>query len=107
MAPHRSATKSLPIAFSSSGDKIVITASASGPLNIYCIVFTVDNATNVKIKDSVAGDLTGSFILVANGSSFTMPMSDEPWFQIQPGSDFIINSTSAVGVGGVIWFTTG
>jgi len=107
MAPHRSATYTAAINFNSSGDNVVIVAPASGPINIYSIVFTVNGATIVTYKDTIAGSLSGGFILTGNGSSFTLPMSDEPWYTIQPGANFVMNSSNAVTFGGTIWYTLG
>lgn len=64
-------------------------------------------ATNVTFKDSVVGALTGAIVMTGNGSSFTLPLQDEPWFQIQPGSGFVMNSTNAVTFGGICWYTNG
>lgn len=107
MAPHRSHTQSLPINFNSSGDNTVISAPTSGPINIYAIAFTVTGATNVTFKDSIVGSLSGAMVFTGNGSSMTLPMQDEPWYQIQPGSNFVMNSSNAVTFGGTVWFTLG
>jgi len=107
MAPHRSATYSAAINFNSSGDNVVISSPASGPINVYAIFFTVNGATNLTFKDSVVGNLSGAIVLTGNGSSLTLPMQDEPWYQIQPGSNFVMNSSNAVTFGGTIWYTQG
>lgn len=104
---HRSATYSAAISFNSSGDNTVIAAPASGPINIYAIFFTVTGATNFTVKDSVVGALSGAVVLTGNGSSFTLPLQEEPWYQIQPGSNFVINSSNAVSFGGTVWYTIG
>jgi hypothetical protein len=106
MAPHRSQTLLGVINFNSSGDNTVIATVAGAPLNVYGIVFTVSGATNITFKDNSTA-LSGSFILTGNGSSFTLPMQDEPWFQILPGDAFIMNSSNAVTVGGMLWYTNG
>lgn len=107
MSIHRSQTRSGVVNFNSSGDNTVVTAPSTGPINVYGIVFTVSGATNVTFKDSVVGALTGAIVLTGNGSSFTLPLQDEPWFQIQPGSAFVMNSSSPVTFGGILWFTLG
>ncbi len=71
------------------------------------MVFTVTGATNITFKDTVGGSLSGAIVLTGNGSSFTLPMSDEPWFQIQPGGNFVMNSSNAVTVDGTLWYTAG
>lgn len=106
MAPHRSQTIPLAINFNSLGDNTVIAAVTGAPLNVYGIVFTVTGATNITFKDASTA-LSGAFVLTGNGSSFTLPMSDEPWFQVQPGDAFVVNSSNAVTVGGMLWYTQG
>jgi len=107
MAPHRSATYSAAINFSSSGDNVIVSSPTIGPINVYAIFFTVSGATNITFKDTVAGSFSGAVILTGNGSSLTLPMSDEPWFQVQPTANFVINSSNAVTVGGMLYYTTG
>lgn len=107
MGVHRSSTRSAAISFNTSGDNTVISASSSGPINVYSLFFTVSAATNITYKDSVAGAFSGAIVFTGNGSSQTLPMNEEPWFQVQPGSNFVINSSNAVSVGGIVWYTTG
>ena len=106
MAPHRSAMRLAVINFSSSGDNTVVAAFGSSPINVYCIRYTVNGATVVTYKDNATA-LSGGIILTGNGSSETLPMSDEPWYQIQPGDAFIMNSSNAVTFGGNVWYTLG
>jgi len=107
MAPHSSATRTAILTLTSSGDNAVITAPASGPIRIYALLFTVDNATTITFKDSVVGAVSGVFNLTADGSSFFLPKKDDPWFYIAPGSNFVINMGSSVNLGGNVWYTTG
>jgi hypothetical protein len=107
MGPHSAHTRSAALNFNSSGDNVIISAPASGGIRIYAITFTVSGATQVTYKDSIAGSLSGAFRLTGDGSSMTLPMNDEPWFNIQPGSTFVINSANAVTFGGTVWYVTG
>lgn len=106
MGVRRSATRQGAINFSASGDNIIVTAPANGPINVYGLVFTVTGATNITFKDASTA-LTGAMVFTGNGSSMTLPLQDEPWFQIQPGDNFIMNSSNAVTVGGALYYTTG
>jgi hypothetical protein len=36
-----------------------------------------------------------------------LPVGDIPWYAIQPGSSFLMNSSNAVSFGGTIWYTKG
>ena len=107
MGAHRSATRSLAINFNASGDNTVIAPSPTGPVNVYALAFTVTGATSITFKDSIVGVLSGAIMFTGNGSSMTLPLQDEPWYQIQPGSAFVMNSSNVVTGGGTIWFTTG
>jgi hypothetical protein len=107
MGAHRSATKSAALNFSLTGDNTVIAAAASGPINVYGMSFTVTAATNITFKDSVAGAFSGAYVLTGNGSSLTFPLQEEPWFQVQPGSGFVINQSGSATIGGMIWYTNG
>ena len=107
MTVRRSSARNTKISFNTSGDNIIIPSPASGPLNVYGLFFTVTGATNIIYRDSVVGDLSGSVVFTGNGSSQTLPLQDEPYFQLPPGSNFVINSSNAVGVGGTVWYTTG
>jgi hypothetical protein len=107
VAAHRSATYSKAINFNTSGDNIIVASPSTGPINIFGLYFTVTGATNITFKDSVTGNLSGAIVFTGNGSSQTLPLQDEPYYQIQPGSNFVMNSTNAVTVGGSIWYTLG
>jgi hypothetical protein len=104
--PHRSSTYSAVINATSNGDNTIISAPASGPINVYGIILTVSGATNLTFKDGTTA-LSGAIVLTANGSSVTLPLSDEPWFQIQPGDNFIINQSGNATMAGTIWYTIG
>lgn len=106
MAPHSPQTKSAVISFSNTGDNTVIAGISGIALKVYGLTFTVTGATDVTYKDSVAGAFSGAMRLVGNGSSMTLPMSDEPWFMTRAGSDFVLNQTNSVTFGGILWYTT-
>lgn len=105
--PRRGVLKSAVINFNSSGDNTVIAAVAAGPINVYGIQFTVAGATNITYKDSVAGNLSGAEVLTANGSAVTLQIAEAPYFAIQAGSAFVMNSSQAVQVSGQVWYLAG
>jgi hypothetical protein len=102
MSFHSPQTRSVPISFAASGDNIVI-ASGNYPLSVYCLLLTVGGATNLTLKSSTA--TSGAIILTGNGSAISKAMSDEPYYHCNPGIDFIINSSNAVQVSGILWYT--
>jgi hypothetical protein len=107
MAPRRSATRSSPVSFSAAGDTVVIASPSIGPINVYGLFLTVNGATLITFKDSSVGALSGPFNLTGNGSSMSFVLQDEPWWQIKPGSNYVINSSNAVQVSGQVWYTLG
>jgi hypothetical protein len=100
-------TQSAPINFSGLGDNTVIAAASNGPINVYGIMFTVAGATNITFK-SAATLLSGAMIFTGNGSSMTIAIDmDEPYFTCVPGNAFIMNSSLAVQVSGIVYYTSG
>ena len=95
-----------PISFSASGDNILVAAQAAGPISIAGMMFTVGGATNVIFKKGATA-FSGAMIFTANGSSMTLPLNDEPWYRIPPGSAFVLNSSAAVAIGGIVWWING
>ena len=106
MSARTASTRSIAIAFSSSGDNTVVAGLTANPIRVYGLVATVNGATNITFKDGSTA-LSGALILTGNGSSFTLPLTDEPYFTTTIGNAFVMNSSSAVAVSGICWYTTG
>lgn len=104
----RPSVKNAVINFNSSGDNIVITNLASnpttGPINVYGIIFTVGGATNITFKDGTTA-LSGAIVFTGNGSSMVLQINDEPYFPVSPGNNFVMNSSNAVQVSGIVYYT--
>jgi hypothetical protein len=94
-----------PIDFSTSGDKILVPGVASYRILIHRIWFVVGGATNVIFKDGSTA-ISGTVPLSANGG-LTFDATGEPWFSTSLGKDFVINSSLAVQVGGIVHYTLG
>lgn len=94
------------ISFNSSGDNVVISAPAAGPIVIYGLLFTVGGATNITFKNGATAQ-SGAIVFTANGSSLSMPNNEKPIFWADPGNNFVMNSSNAVQVSGVVYYTTG
>jgi hypothetical protein len=105
--PHRSATKSVALTASSNGDNTIVSGVTGAVIGVYGITFTVTAATNITFKDSSTGAFSGAIVLTGNGSSITLPLQEEPWFQTQSGSGFVINQSGSATLGGVMWYTQG
>jgi hypothetical protein len=94
------------ISFASSGDNIVVTAGAVGPINIYGVAFTVAGATNITFKNGTTAQ-SGAFVFTGNGSALSFPPGDTALYYADPGANFVINSSNAVQVSGTIWYANG
>lgn len=96
------------INFSSSGDNTVITAPASGPINVVGIAFTVSGATNITFKNGSTAQ-SGAIVFTGNGSSMTLMLSEwsNAYYYADAGNNFVMNSSAAVTVTGTIWYVNG
>jgi len=103
---HRSAVRQVAINFSASGDNTIVTAPASGPINVYGLILTVHAATNIIFKHGATA-ASGAIELTAVGSSLFLGLYENPWYWTLPGENFIINSSAAVQVSGTCWYTLG
>jgi len=94
-----------PITFSSTGDNVLVTAVSSKLVQIFQIFFTTAGATNLQLKDGVAGTaLTGAMSFTTN-QQFSLLFDTTPHFFASPGNAFVLNSSTGVQVSGVVWFT--
>jgi len=105
MAVHPASTRSASINVNSSGDNTVVAASTTGTLNVYAIIFTVNGATNITFKSGSTA-LSGPIVFTGNGSSMALQQSENPWFSCLAGNDFVINSSNAVTIAGMVYYTT-
>lgn len=93
------------VSFASSGDNTVISATTGKRLLVNRIWFVVAGATSLTFKNGTTA-LSGKVPVAANGS-FTLDLSDEPWFITSLSAAFVINSTNAVQVSGQVYYTYG
>jgi hypothetical protein len=84
----------------------LISAPASGPINVYGLFFTVDAATNVTFKAGSTA-LSGTIDFANAGTSMTLQQSDEPYFYVAPGSAFVINQSGTANVKGTVFYSAG
>lgn len=89
------------INFSASGDQTIISADATRRIIIYRLWLVVAGATALTFKDSLASPAA---ISLAANEGITFDASGEPWFATNVNQAFIINSSLAVGVGGIAYY---
>ena len=92
----------LPISCSSAGDNILIAGVNDKNILIFRIFLTVDGATLLTFKDG-STNLTGAMTFTAGGA-MVLDMTGMPWFQINRGNSFIVNSSNAVQISGAVYY---
>ena len=91
-----------PLSFSGAGDNIVVAGVAGMYVKTLQFWLVVGGATVLTFKSS-ASLISGALSMLANGS-IIFDHIQLPLQTISPGDNFVINSTNAVTVGGVIWY---
>jgi hypothetical protein len=90
------------ISFSSSGDNTIVAAGAGAvTTRVFRMFFVVTAATVITIKNGAGASLTGAMPLSAGGSMF-FDFNAEPWFKTSAATAFIINSSVATQVSGMV-----
>lgn len=97
--------KNAKISFSSSGDNTVISAVSGACVKVYGLFFSAVGATNITYKDGTTG-LSDPIVIPAGGGD-QLAIENEPWFYCVPGDGFVMNSSTATGVAGTIYYTQG
>jgi hypothetical protein len=97
------ALTSAAVTFASSGDNTVVAAVSAKTTKVYRLMIVVAGATSIIFKDGAGTSLTGAMPIAANGS-ITLDFDGEPWFTGSTNTAFIINSSNAVQVSGIIYY---
>lgn len=93
------------IDFSASGNTTIVAGVATQIVKVYRLLLVVAAATNIAFKDGASTALSGAMALVAAGASITCTAEAVPHFSTAAGNGFVINSSNAVQVSGVVWYT--
>jgi len=88
------------------GDNTVVSAPASGGIEIYQIAFTSAGAVNVVFKNGSTAQ-SGAYILTQNGSSLFFPYTGVPWSVADAGANWVINLSGAVALTGQVFYKLG
>lgn len=99
-------TSSVAVNFSSSGVNTIVAGAASTKVRVYRLIIVATGATNITFQDDNGSPVlfTGAIPLQANGS-ITLDFSDEAWFTTTTAKGFTINSSNAVQVSGIVYYT--
>lgn len=90
------------INFSTSGDNTIISADATRRIVIHRIWLIVGGVTDLTFKDNLPGP--GAVPMTANGA-LVFDASGECWFVTDPNTAFTINSSNAVQVSGIAYYS--
>lgn len=92
----------LPINFSASGDNSIIPADSINRIVVHRIWLVCAGATNLTFKDNLASP--AAVPMAANGG-LTFDATGEPWLVTDVNTAFIIGSSAAVQVSGMVYYT--
>lgn len=95
---------SAPITFAASGDNIVIAAVAGKAFRIRKLWLVLTGDSNLTFKDGASASLSGIISMLGNGSFFFPTDLAIPHFITTTGNAFIINSSVAVQVSGMVYY---
>ncbi len=93
-----------PITFSSSGDNIVVAAVAGKAVRVRKLWLVLAGDSNLTFKDGASTSLSGAVPMMAGGSFFFPMDLVEPHFITTTGNAFIINSSVAVQISGMVYY---
>lgn len=91
------------INFSGSGANTIIAAGTS-LLKIFKLFLCAGGTTNLTFQADGSTALSGAVPMIA-GSALILPFSTKSWFVIPAGAAFVINSSQAVAIGGVAYYS--
>lgn len=86
--------------FSSSGNNIVIPSSVAKRITVHGLWLVADSATVLTFKNGTIS-VSGPISLAAH-QEIKLELRGEPWFTMNGETDFVINSSNATQVGGVL-----
>lgn len=101
--PFTSFTTPLAINSASAGDNTIVAGSAGKSIYVYRMLLVVGGETAITIKNGAGTSLTGAMSF-NTGGILTLDMSGDAWFTATSGNAFIINSTNAVQLSGVVYY---
>ena len=92
---------------SASGDNIIVAGVTGKPIKIWQFFFVAAGAVNVTFKNGASISQSGAIPLTGAGSSFYAQYTGMPWSWTDPGNNWIINLSGAVGITGTAYYTIG
>jgi hypothetical protein len=96
---------SVPITFATTGDQTLVTGVAAKMVQIFKILITAAGTTNLVFKDGTGGTALTGPLPFATNEQLSLPFDTTPIFFASPGNNFVVNSSTAVQVSGVVWYS--
>lgn len=93
-----------PITFAASGDNTVVAAVAGKAIRVRKMWLVLAGDSLLTFKDGASSSLSGAVSMLGNGSFFFPTDAVVPHFITSTGNAFIINSSVAVQVSGMVYY---
>lgn len=90
------------ISSTTSGDHIIIAKQGGKSISVFSLFLTVGSTASLTFINGTT-NLTGALSMTAY-SQLYLPDRKLPWFTCSPNSDFIINTSAAVTLGGRCYY---
>lgn len=91
----------LPFSFSTSGDQTIVAAVANQTIRVIALVISAASTTNITLKDGATAK-SGAMPL----TGLVLDIEEKPLI-LTIGNAFVINSSAAVVVGGMVFVAQG
>jgi len=86
------------------GDHIIVAGIPGRTIRVFALFIVLDADTLLTVKDGPAIALTGAMSMLAHGT-IVFDIDGEHWFITSVGNDFILNTSSASGLKGRLYYT--
>lgn len=90
------------IACGSSGDNTLVAGVSGKIIRVRRIILSAESGVTMKLKDGAADEMCHLYTM----RSTVVEENPGDWlFVLQPGNGLVLNLSSAVNVGGAVWYT--
>ncbi len=94
-----------PINFAASGDNTIIAGVAGQVIRVWKIFFIAGASTDITYKD--ASSAKSGPLPFSSNEGMVLDFDTKPWITCLAGDAFVLNSTNAVQVSGMVYYTQG
>jgi len=90
---------------SASGDRTIVSGTASQTIRVFRLSLTVSGATTLTIKDAAGGNTLAIYDFPGAGSMTLEDSQGEPYFVTATAGAFVINSSATINMKGNVQYT--